>query len=285
MHPQPVRSEGFSRQATQGYAQIPNSIVENQSLMTPAELRLVIIVLRRGENTVSDRHWQDWTGLEPRIKRHAIQGLKSKGLTVRGRGDSAKYYFERDRWDSWVRTRPRHDRAHTTGRSKSVTAKTGMQVHPECRERGCSRLCDSEEKAQTQVIPFPATEVRQQVAKTEPDPPPKDFPLTLSAVQKYFPHVGPDFITLLRSKISIRYTDTQLAKAIHTAHKSSQQSEGLFLLTVPAKLAAVIATKAHLTETEKRQVKLAKQVLADPTAGWSDDAIQQAHEILHKHGG
>ena len=136
--------------------------------MTPAERCLVLIVCRRGENTVSDKHWEEWTGLKPTIKDNAIRGLKEKGLVVRGRGDRAKFYFERDKWDAWVRTRPRHERARTVGRSKSVTAKTGMQIHQECQSRGCARLCEP------QVIPFPATQNERPVVQTLPDPPPKE---------------------------------------------------------------------------------------------------------------
>ncbi|MFZ1011448.1 MAG: hypothetical protein WAN65_31720, partial [Candidatus Sulfotelmatobacter sp.] len=78
------------------------------------------------------------------MKAHAIRGLKEKGLDVRGRGNTAKFSFDRGKWDSWVRTRPRHERARTVGRSKTVTAKPGMQIHQECRERGCGRLCEPE---------------------------------------------------------------------------------------------------------------------------------------------
>lgn len=178
MQPQPARfspaSEISSRTATQGYAQIPNSVIECQLLLTPAELAFVLIVCRRGENTVSDKHWTEWTGREARIKDSAIRGLKEKGLHVRGRGNAAKYHFDRNHWDSWVRTQPRSKRARTIDRSKSVTPKPGQQIHQECRERGCGRLCESG------VIPFPAPNFEQPVAQTEklevPKPPPKESP-------------------------------------------------------------------------------------------------------------
>lgn len=161
MHPQrrPATSEISKPRATLGYAQIPNSIIENIWALTPAEFAFAVIVIRRRENTVSDEHWENWTGKSARIKDHAILGLKQKGLNVRGEGDKAKYYFDRNHWDSWVRGHTRRERAHTAGRSKSVTAKAGMQVHQECRERGCGRLCDS------QVIPFPATPLEKQVSQ------------------------------------------------------------------------------------------------------------------------
>jgi len=144
--PAPVRFQAQSetRSATQGVAYIPNSIVENQALLTPAELALVLIVCRRGENTVSDRHWEAWTGKDPKMKNHAIRGLRDKGLRQIGRGNGAKFAFDRNAWDSWVRSRPRHERARTLGRSKSVSAKAGQMIHPECRERGCQKLCDTQ---------------------------------------------------------------------------------------------------------------------------------------------
>ena len=304
MNPAPQRispgSEGIpERRATQGYFKVPNSVAENLSLLTPAEKDLVIIVLRRGENTVSDQHWQDWTGKDPRMKKHAVQGLKEKGLCVRGRGDRAKYYFEPDRWSNWVRTRPRHERAKTAGRSKSVTAPAGMQIHQECRERGCQKMCGASEDTNSQVIPFPATNNVKQVSQTKVDPPPKVEPspppkgawdLTLSAIRQYFPHVGPEFVDKLRVAIiqkGVRqYTDSQIAAAVHAARKDrrNQQTEGLFLYTVPEILAAVISTGAHLTHNQKRELRQAREVLANPSE-WPEDAIEQARGILKKYGG
>ena len=287
MQPQPQQfssREISSRTATAGYAQIPNSVIENQALMTPAERCLVLIVCRRGENTVSDKHWEEWTGLKPPIKDNAIRGLKEKGLVVRGRGDRAKYYFERDKWDSWVRTRPRHERARTTGRSKSVTAKTGMQIHQECQARGCARLCEP------QVIPFPATQferpVVQEIPKSPPHPPPKTFPLTLAAIQTYFPHADEAFVRKLCTAVGEKtkhFTDAQLAQVVHAAKKRNQESEGLFLLTVPARYAAGISTEWHLTAEQRRELRQAQEVLANP-AEWPADAIEQAKGIVKRHG-
>ena len=310
MQPQPQRisprSEISSRTATLGFATIPNSFIENLALVTHAEACMVMIVCRRGENTVSDRHWEDWTGLKARIKDNAIRGLKEKGLTVRGRGDSAKYYFERDKWDSWVRSRPRRERARTAGRSASVTAKLGMQIHQECRERGCGRLCEP------QVIPFPATPVEQPVAQERraedqikaksvpgvstrpPESPPKKFPQSLGAVQTFFPHVEPEFIDKLRARCDRKvkqYTDTQLAQAINKAMKRTQTSDGLFLDTVPGHLAVILSTRSDLTETQKRELKMARMILegrqvdSSNPIEWTPDAIEQAREILRKYGG
>ena len=133
MHPQRI-SASSEATATQGFTTIPNSVVENQLLMTPAELRLVLIVCRRGENTVSDQHWSNWTGLSPRIKANAIKGLKDKGLTVRGHGNTAKYYFEQDRWNTWLRSRPRREKARVFKNSPRVQTLAGD------RQRGKNRI-------------------------------------------------------------------------------------------------------------------------------------------------
>ncbi len=71
------------RRVTAGYFKCPNSLAENQGLLTPAEKAFALIVFRReGAWPVSDKHWHEWTGLEPRIKLNAIAGLRKKGLRV-----------------------------------------------------------------------------------------------------------------------------------------------------------------------------------------------------------
>jgi hypothetical protein len=294
MHPQRISpsSEGRPRSTTGGYAQIPNSIIENQSALSPAELALVLIVIRGGRDrqTVSDKLWKDWTGKTPKMKAHAIRGLKDKGLSVRGRGNTAKYHFDREHWDSWVRCRPLSERARTAGRSKSVTAKSGMQIHQECRDRGCQRMCEPG-SASNEVIPFPATPNWKPVSETPPHPPPhpppKTFHLTLAAVQKYFPHVDEQFIQKLVAAVSVKtkhFTDAQLAQVVHAAKKRNQESEGLFLLTVPARYASGVSTQAHLTEPQRRELRDAKEALADHPE-WPEDALAHAREIVRRYGG
>lgn len=235
----PASSEGIpSRSATLGYAQLPNSVVENQSLLANAELRFLIIVCRRGpEKTCSDRNWEDWTGLDPKMKTHAIRGLREKGLHVRGRGNTAKFSFDRGTWDSWVRTRPRHERARTVGRSKTVTAQPGMQIHQECRERGCGRLCEGEKIVSIDSVVSEPN--RKPVSNSPPG-----FPLTLAKIQGYFPSAGQEFIDLLIPAVSRKvpeFTDSQLAQAVESARKRNQHSEGLFLQTVPNALAVILS--------------------------------------------
>ena len=310
MQPQPQRiqpqSEG--RRLTRGYFQSPNFIVENAECFSPAEFLFLSILFRRGAgSTVSDATWENWTGRTPRMKDHAILGLRQKGLHVKGEGNTATYSLEETKCHSWLHTHTRHEKAKTAGRSKSVTAKTGMQVHPECRERGCQRLCE------TQVIPFPATNLEKPVSQEErraedqikaksvpgvstrpPESPPKKFPQSLGAVQTFFPHVEPEFIDKLRARCDRKvkqYTDTQLAQAINKAMKRTQTSEGLFLDTVPGHLAVILSTRSDLTETQKRELKMARMILegrqvdSSNPIEWTPDAIEQAREILRKYGG
>jgi len=178
----PANSEILPRSATQGYFQVPNSVAENQALLTPAEKAMLLIILRRGHAaTCSDDHWKAWTGLDPKMKRHAINGLKAgKGLRQYGRGDRARFSFDRSAWDGWVRTRPRHEKARTAGRSKSVTAKPGQQIHPECRERGCQRMCETESEAKADVIQISPTTATPNWKPVSDSPPPESPPETPS---------------------------------------------------------------------------------------------------------
>jgi hypothetical protein len=238
------QAQSETRSATQGVAYIPNSIVENQALLTPAELALVLIVCRRGENTVSDRHWEAWTGKDPKMKNHAIRGLRDKGLRQIGRGSGAKFAFDRNAWDSWVRSRPRHERARTLGRSKSVSAKAGQMIHPECRERGCQKLCDAQPGviSISQAPTTPNWKPVSNIAKSSPAPP--GASLTLAAIQTWFPHADGEFEAKLRAaveqKVKVQYSDADLAQAVRLAYKRDQEREGLFLHTVPARLAHIL---------------------------------------------
>ena len=308
MQPQPERISPRSGKLT-NFTAVPNSVVQHQKMLTPAELRLVLLVLQWREATITDETWQEKTGLDKRMKAMAIKGLREKGLHVSGAGKRAKYFFDVNGWDSWVRTRPRHERAHTTGRSKSVSAKPGMQIHQECRDGGCSRM------RQNEVIPFPATNLEKPVSQEErraedqtpakqervpgvvlrpPESPPKKFPQSLGAVQTFFPHVEPEFIDKLRARCDRKvkqYTDTQLAQAINKAMKRTQTSEGLFLETVPGHLAVILSTRSDLTETQKRELKMARMILegrqvdSSNPIEWTPDAVEQAREILRKYGG
>jgi hypothetical protein len=253
-----------------------------------------------GGRTITDEVWEQTTGLDPRMKQMAIKGLREKGLHVTGEGKRAKYKFEVHAWESWYKSRPARERARTAGRAKSVAAKAGMQVHPECRER-CQRLCEPKNP----VIPFPATQDAKPVSQSpppeKPSPPPKEgYPLTLKAVQRFFPHVGTEFVEKLRVACYVKnikqVTDEMLAKAVAAAHKPNQKFEGLFLSTVPARLAVILeaarheqAARGNVSDSERHalDLALAREILstpADPITGklWEPDAKRWARSILHE---
>ena len=132
-----------------------------------------------------------------------------------------------------------------------------MQVHPECRARGCGRLCE-DEPGVISISSVPSTRVEQPVARDEipPEQPvaqdsrrKKSFPLTLQAVQQWFPHVGIEFVEKLQVACYVKniktVTDEMLAKAVGAAHKPTQKFEGLFLTTVPARLAVILEAASH----------------------------------------
>jgi hypothetical protein len=160
----PVAVPSAVRNPTRGYAEIPNSLIENQAILTRAELSLALIVLRRagpdGSAKISDSNWQSWTGLSPRNKEYAAAGLKAKGLVVEGRGDQALYSFRRSAWDDYVRQAERDARPRTLGRPKAVSPKPGAKVHPDCAESGCAMMCAPE-----RLTFVPATPVAQPVAQ------------------------------------------------------------------------------------------------------------------------
>jgi len=90
---------------------------------------------------VSDEHWQRWTGLKPRMKEMAIRGLKQKGLSVSGTGQRARYYFDAEMWERWVRSQSPEQKARTEGRATSP--KPGQKIHTDCVKNGCQRLCEA----------------------------------------------------------------------------------------------------------------------------------------------
>ena len=254
----PHRSE---RTASAYQFEVPASIIENASLLTPAETLLVLAFCRIGvDGVLKDSTWTQWTGKKGSIKRAAIRGLRKRGcLDVRGIGDRAKYFFDREKWGSWLRSRPREEKARTEGRSKSVTAKGGMQVHQECRERGCQKLCSD-------VIPIDSIcskEIRQPVGNSDPPKPPPSpppLPLTLSALRSFFPHVEPDFVEKLweACQVAVKvFTDEQLAESVHRAYTRAQQKEGLFLKTVPGNLRVVTAKPASKPPVSADSVRAA----------------------------
>jgi hypothetical protein len=207
---QTVQSEGIPRRATQGFFQVPNSVAENLSLLTPAEKDLTLIIFRRGQGTViSQATWKKWTGKETRIMFSAIKGMRDKGLTVNGIGDKASYSFDKFAWDKWVQAHPLHEKARTAGRKESVAAKPGMQVHAECRERGCQQLCESK-PATYDVVSI--DRIVQPVAQNEPpakveSPPPKAEPAADVDITPYEPNLQRIIGAFLSLGVELSRTD------------------------------------------------------------------------------
>jgi hypothetical protein len=175
----PAGSEGLPRKATSGVTEIPNSVIENLSLMTHAEICFALIALRVQPNpsprntnprppAISDSTWTKWTGLTSKTKDNAIRGLRNKGLEVTGEGQKALYRFDRTNWDSWVKCRPREEKAHTE--AKRVDPKPKQQIHPECRDNGCQKLCDSKIVS---IDSSACADLGKQVSHRSP--PPQDF--------------------------------------------------------------------------------------------------------------
>jgi hypothetical protein len=270
---QPIRT------VTRGYSQIPNAFIENLLRFTPAEQSLALIILRRGGPNVgvkiSDATWEAWTGLKPRAKEYAIKGLTAKGLEVEGRGENARYTFRRNVFEDYLRYQePDHGR--TVGRSKvkAVPAKPGAMVHPDCASGGCGMMrqelngCSSESTRDAQPVAhnsgaaaaaggvslpgsnlrvFPSGSIQnaQPVARRSSDPVSQIWSKSLATVQALFPLADEIFLVRLVAAVETSHrslTDDELAAGVALAwkwKKRTQQAEGLFLLTVPAAVAAL----------------------------------------------
>lgn len=237
-----------------GFARIPYYFIEHLAAFTPAERAFVLVLFRRGSSkanpfldrqgnliegvthTISDQTWIDWTGLSPRQKQYAIDGLIEKGLEVSGRGDDRRYSFSPEKVRSYVsgwRDTAAGEKPRTKGRSIAVTAEPGMKVHPDCSATGCQRLCETACDDKPKLL---------QVVSNSPANP-SCFPLSAAFVSDLFPVADPEFCNRLVKNLpkSIkRVTDAELLAALQFAwahKKKSQQSEGLFMHTVPAALA------------------------------------------------
>lgn len=258
------------RVVTRGYAQIPNSLIENMVLFTHAELQFALAVLRRSADgttvPLSNQNWVNWTGLSDRQKEYAITGLKRRNLLhIVGRGDKARFGWDMNGWRSYVaKTERALERPITVGRKKGVLPKPGALVHPDCREHGCDKLA-----CQDGGLSLVPSGIAQPVARSPI--PPKNYPIqinqqvkppiaqpvaetygtakawaeTLAAIRKPFPLVGVAFLARLVSAVGSVFpdvTDAELGKAVEVSYlvkKKIQYAEGLFLLTVPETIAGL----------------------------------------------
>ena len=137
--PSPLRPTNFQRSEIIETVQAFNAVIEAQRFLAPAELRLALILIKRGAQredvSVSAKNWNEWTGLDKKSRDLAIRGLQKKGFSVSGRGDKTRFRFSANDWREYVSKADRTERPHVE--QKRTPAKPGQMIHPECREQGC----------------------------------------------------------------------------------------------------------------------------------------------------
>jgi hypothetical protein len=240
---------------TAGFIQVPSSFVENQAAFIPAERALALILFRRmtddngktnlnGTATLSDRTWQKWTGLQPRMKELATKGLIEKGLQLDGRGDTAKFS-----WD-WVKFKqalitPQQSNYDPKRKERDLAA-AAKKVHPDCAT-GCAKLRELQAKngGSNQPTPLLVMPVAQPVAQ---GPKPGSLAekeitwgLTLAAMRSQFASTGVDLLMRLLAVLWAIATlknvsDYVLSEAVKEAYADSRgrwNSPILLLKTVP----------------------------------------------------
>lgn len=262
------------RRLSRGDVRIPSSLIENLGSFTWAEMKLLLITLRRSSGpvgaglkpvTVPDDLWSAWAADSPRAKRYAISGLREKGLLVEGHGRDARFKFERSTWESYARHTSPVAKTRTKGR---VFRPKTFKVAAECKAGGCARLqaCDGKQSAGQPVAeiapaPTPATpatpapvtptnkteevqKVGQPVAKIAAPDPAAAWAETLKTLQEFYAMVDVFYLVRLVAIVRAIYgsvTDAEMAAAVRRAYQEKrkvQRSEGLFFQTVPAALAA-----------------------------------------------
>ena len=260
-------------QPKKGFFMVPNSFAENQGALTAAEQRLALIVIRRTNDgsvgLISDRLWEKWTGLGERQKEYAVSGLREKGLAIVGRGDTARYKFDWQKWQNYVKSAKPGERAKTAG-VVAVTPKPGANVHPDCAGHGCAmmRACNpapaagsvvetsvSESGTLEQVKPASTvflTSIAQNIAQTVGTVTETGWVLTLAALRGYFPMVALAFLARLVAiarAIFPAVSDAELAQAVQISYKKGQFSEGLFLYRVPEALKLLDRRRRQLSSS------------------------------------
>lgn len=251
---------------TAGFVQVPSSFVENQAAFIPAERALALTLFRRvtddkghtnlrGTATISDRTWEKWTGLQPRMKELAIKGLREKGLMVDGRGDTAKFSWDWERWNNALAEPKRSD--YDPKRKEREQRAAANKVHPDCAT-GCAKLRELEQANKTGLeskTPLLVTSIAQPVAQQIQVSAPKPaaqrscnslsdteakWTLTLAAMRSQFASVGVDLLVRLLavvvSFVKMNLSDYVLAEAVKEAYADSRgrwESPILLLKTVP----------------------------------------------------
>ncbi len=221
------------RKVTEGWFKVPNSFVENQHLLkAPASRALALIVFRaesepNGLRTLPDRRWEAWTGFKDRQKEYAIKELREFGLNVTGRGDTAKFSWDWNRWNQAIKT-PNPDHKSPNYSPKARTAKPGAKVHEDCHENGCARLREcSLQNSTNQTTPFLVPLNAQYTAQTVEEVTEKKWSKTLAAMRDGFASAG---VQLLMKLLAVLWaiaglddvSDYVLSEAVKTAYVESR---------------------------------------------------------------
>lgn len=247
----------FSNQAVSaGYTKVPNSFIEHQYLFKlPASHALALMVFRRQNNTgesrtISDLHWEKWTGLKARQKDYAIKELQPYGLTVDGRGDTAKFSWDWDQWTEALKTKPAVE-YDPKRKEREEREAARPKVHPDC-EGGCMRLKEcGTTGTNNKESPFLVTNIAQPVAQTVEQASERAWALTLAALRSFFPLIELIFLSRLINIVRGHFTnisDAELAEAVRIAYVPTQKSAGLFLWRVPLAL-KLIRRRAKVEQT------------------------------------
>ncbi|MGA9041655.1 MAG: hypothetical protein WB421_14075, partial [Terriglobales bacterium] len=193
-----------------------------------------------------------------------------------------------------------------------VTANPGTKIHEDCQNNGCLRLCDECEitPADANRLMQPVAQNGALAANGFMQPVAQNaaaagtrktvqgssqrranfmqpvaqkgfgYPLTLEEIASIFPTADADFVQLLVERVKGRIqrapTDGELLAAVRASRKKSQESEGLFLKTVPIVIRRMIAER-HVSESSKRpQPSFAGVVQGLTKLKASDDRFAQA---------
>ena len=222
--------------ASAGYTKVPNSFIENQHLLKlPASRAMALIIFRRESNpmehrTLSDRHWEKWTGLKPRQKEYAMEELSQFGLSIQGRGDTAKFTWNWDKWnDSW--RNPNHEhKSPIPQKPKAKTVQPGAKVHEDCFKDGCSKLreCKANTNSESPLLVMPNSQctAQKQKAADSLDPEVK-WIKTLAAMRSQFASAGVELLLKLLAVLMAitgldKVSDYVLAEAIQRAYIESR---------------------------------------------------------------
>jgi len=300
---------------------VPHSFAEHQAALIPAERALALIVFRRAVNEngktdmngtadVPDSLWESWTGYAPRQKEYAIKGLKEKGLDVVGRGDTAKFSWDWNRWQQSYKNRGAIQSPNADPKRKEREAKAGAKVHEECHDHGCAMLragnCPGDAAQSTAEVAAGSkrtsglflTQVAQYTAQTVGETTEKAWAATMAALCSFFPMIGVVFLQLLLRAVRRHFpdvTDIELAQAVRLAYIPSQRGEGLFLTRVP-RAVLILRQRKKNEETEHRpiipkdeELRIARGIIQAVDAGdtteprWREADVEWAREVLFEH--